>query len=93
MPVHVNPLATLYKVPASKNSMNNKQAEYFNKKNPHWNCLILNTPSVQWNFGVEVYEIDLFFYVYIYAKIFFLPQNHKLFYTHLNPIETKYYHC
>ena len=34
-------------------------------KAPQWNSLISNTPSVQWNFGVKVYEIYLFFYVYI----------------------------
>ena len=36
----------------------------------HWNSLISNTPCVQWNFGVKVYEIDLFFYVHVYAQIF-----------------------
>ena len=35
--------------------------------------------SVQWNFDVKVYEIDSFFYVFVYAQISFLSHIHKTY--------------
>ena len=37
--------------------------------------------SVQWNFDVKVYEIDSFFYVFVYAQISFLYHIHKTYFT------------
>ena len=57
-------------------------------KVPIWNSLILSTPSVPWNFGLKVYDIDLFFYVSVYVQIIFFLLQYKKSSTKSEPSVT-----
>ena len=62
--IYVTPLPLFIELTLHKSPMNNWQVEYFYIKGSFWNSLISNVPNVQQNFGVKVYEIESFFYVF-----------------------------